>query len=199
MGAVLAGGAGRRIGGGKAVIRLAGRPLILYPARTMSSVVRDVAIVAKSDTLLPAAAELDGIRVLTEPDEPRHPLVGIVHALAAAGGRPVLICAGDMPFVTAAALEELAGADPRGAPAVIASGGATGGSGGSQPLLGCYQAEAAPLLAAAAREATASTRAVVAALGPRVVELSDPETLFNVNSAEDLARAEARLAGVSRT
>jgi molybdopterin-guanine dinucleotide biosynthesis protein A len=194
MGAVLAGGAGRRIGGSKAVVRLGGRPLILYPARTMSGVVGDVTIVAKSDTVLPAAEELDGIQVLTEPDEPRHPLVGIVHALAAAGGRPVLICAGDMPFVTAAALAELARADPGGAPAVIAAG-----ADGSQPLLGCYQPEAAPLLAAAAREATASMRATVAALGPRMVELSDPWALFNVNSAEDLARAEARLAAITRT
>jgi molybdopterin-guanine dinucleotide biosynthesis protein A len=194
MGAVLAGGAGRRIGGSKAVVRLGGRPLILYPARTMSGVVGDVTIVAKSDTVLPAAEELDGIRVLTEPDEPRHPLVGIVHALAAAGGRPVLICAGDMPFVTAAALAELARADPGGTPAVIAAG-----ADGSQPLLGCYQPEAASLLAAAAREATASMRATVAALGPRMVELSDPWALFNVNSAEDLARAEARLAAITRT
>jgi molybdenum cofactor guanylyltransferase len=186
MGAVLAGGVGRRIGGGKAGVQLGGRPLILYPLRAMREVVRDVTIIAKPDTVLPSREVLGEVRVLREPPEPRHPLVGIVHALHAARGRSVLVCAADLPFVTAAALAELVSSDRRGAPAVIATG-----PGGPQPLLGCYQPEAALLLQAAAREATAPLRRAVAAIGPRLVELpGDEDLLFNVNSPEDLRRAE---------
>jgi molybdopterin-guanine dinucleotide biosynthesis protein A len=185
MGAVLAGGLGRRLGGDKAVALLAGRPLIAYPLAAMRAVVADVTIIAKPDTVLPGAGVPGGVRVLREPAEPRHPLVGIVYALRAGDGRPVLICPADLPLVTAEVLAELASADPGGAPAVVAVGPGRG----LQPLLGCYRPEAAGLLEAAAREATAPVRATVAAIGPR--ELTVPaEVLFNVNTAADLARAE---------
>ncbi len=189
MGAVLAGGLGRRLGGDKAVASLAGRPLIAYPLEAMEAVVADVTIIAKPDTVLPAPDDLGGVRVLREPAHPRHPLIGLLHALRAANGRPVLVCPADLPLVTAGVLAALAGADPGGSPAVVA----TAPGRGLQPLLGCYRPEAAALLEAAAREAAAPVRAAVAAIGPR--ELAVPaEVLFNVNTAEDLVRAEALLA-----
>jgi molybdenum cofactor guanylyltransferase len=189
MGAVLAGGLGRRLGGDKAVASLAGRPLIAYPVEAMRAVVTDVTIVAKPDTVLPSADVLGAARVIREPAQPRHPLVGVLHALRMAGGRPVLVCPADLPLVTADVLAELANADPAGAPGVVA----TGPDRGLQPLLGCYRPEAAPLLEAAAREATAPVRVAVAAIGPRELAVST-EILFNVNTAEDLARVEAVLA-----
>jgi molybdopterin-guanine dinucleotide biosynthesis protein A len=180
------------MGGEKAVVTLAGRPLIAYPLAAMSAVVRDLTIVAKVDTVLPAAGELGAVRVVREPSEPRHPLVGIVHALRAAAGRPVLVCAADLPFLTADVLRELAQADPCGAPAVIAAGA----GGALQPLLGCYRPEAAPLLEPAAREAVAPVRAAVAAIAPRRLEVP-ADVLFNVNSPEDLARAEELVAAAA--
>jgi molybdopterin-guanine dinucleotide biosynthesis protein A len=190
MGAVLAGGVGRRLGGDKAMAMLGGRRLIAYPVAAMAAVVADVTIIAKPDTVLPPAGELGGVRVLREPAEPRHPLVGIVHALRAAGGRPVLLCPADLPLVTSAVLAALASADPRGAPAVVAIGGA---GRGVQPLLGCYRPEAAELLDAAAREAVVAARAAVAAIGAREVAVP-ADVLVNVNTAEDLVRVEALLA-----
>ena len=190
MGAVLAGGLGSRLGGDKAMALLSGRPLISYPVRALRAVLTDVTIVAKPDTALPAAAELGPVRVLREAAEPRHPLVGLVHALRAGEGRPVLICPADLPLVTVAVLAELAQADPGGAPAVVARGEARG----LQPLLGCYRPEAAALLEEAARQATAPVRAAVAAIGPRELVVADA-VLFNVNTAEDLDRAAALLAG----
>ena len=93
--------------------------------------------------------------------------------------------------MTARALAELAAADPEDAPAVVATGPR-----GLQPLLGCYQPEAAALLGPAAREATAPVRQAVSAIGPRLLELTAGAelVLFNVNSPEDLSRAEAILA-----
>jgi molybdenum cofactor guanylyltransferase len=109
IGVILAGGSGRRIGGSKATVQLAGTPLIAYPLRALREAFSDVAIVAKTDTQLPG---LPGVTVWIEPNEPRHPLVGIMQALALAEGRPVLVCAADLPFVTRELVAELAAADP---------------------------------------------------------------------------------------
>jgi molybdopterin-guanine dinucleotide biosynthesis protein A len=188
IGVLLAGGQGRRLGGGKALAKLAGRPLISYPLAAMRAAVRDVVIVAKPDTELSAVQE--GAEVWREPAEPRHPLVGIVYALSRAAGRDVLVCAADLPFITAAALGQLARADADGAAAVIA----TAPGSGLQPLLGRYRALCGVLLAAEAREGTAPVRDVVTALEPRLVELDDSALLFNVNSPADLEAAEAILA-----
>jgi molybdopterin-guanine dinucleotide biosynthesis protein A len=186
IGVLLAGGRGSRLGGAKALAPLGGRPLICHALAALRGAVGEVAIVAKPDTELP---EIAGVAVWRESAELRHPLVGIVHALACAHGRPVLVCAADMPFVTRELLAALAAADPAGAPAVVA----TSAERGLQPLLGCYQPEAGALLAEAAREGTAPVRRVVSGLGSRLFEVSDPQVLFNVNSAEDLAAAEALL------
>ncbi|HEY3727005.1 MAG TPA: NTP transferase domain-containing protein [Solirubrobacteraceae bacterium] len=184
IGVVLAGGLGRRIGGGKPQIELAGQPLIGYPVQALQSVLAEVRVLAKPDTALPA---LPGVEVWTEPAEPRHPLVGIVQALRLAAPRPVLMAAADMPLLTAAAVAELAYAEPAGAPAVVAAR-----DGALEPLLGRYEPSALALLEPAARQAREPLRAAVAAIGPRLIELA-PELLFNVNTAEDLARAEILL------
>jgi molybdopterin-guanine dinucleotide biosynthesis protein A len=192
IGVLLAGGRGSRLGGAKALAPLAGRPLICHPLAALRGVVGDAAIVAKPDTELPS---LSGVAVWREPATPRHPLVGIVHALACAAGRPVLVCAADMPFVTPEVLAALAGTDPAGAPAVVA----TSADRGLSPLLGCYQPAAGPLLAPAAAAGTVAVRRAVTALSPRLLEVADPNVLFNVNSAADLAAAEALLAGRRRS
>ncbi len=186
IGVLLAGGRGSRLGGAKALAPLGGKPLIYHALAALRGAVGEVAIVAKPDTSLPP---LKDVSVWREPAEPRHPLVGIVHALSCADGRPVLVCAADMPFVTHEVLVALAAADPGDAPAVVA----TSADRGLQPLLACYQPEARALLAGAAREGTVGVRAAVAALGPRELVVTDELALFNVNSAEDLAAAEALL------
>jgi molybdopterin-guanine dinucleotide biosynthesis protein A len=183
VGAILAGGRGRRIGGDKALIELGGRPLVQWPLRAMQQAVGDVIVVAKPDTTLPALA---GVIMWREPAEPQHPLVGIVAALRAARGRSVLVCAADIPFVSVASLRGLAGADAQRAAAVVAV--KRGGEGALQPLLARYEPGALALLEAAVGE-DAPLRATVEALG--VVRFEVPAIdLFNVNTPEDLARAE---------
>ena len=193
VGVVLAGGRGQRIGGDKAVVSLAGRPLLSYPVRAMLGALDQVVVVAKPSTVLPPLAD---VAVWEEPEQPSHPLVGIAEALRRADGRWVLVCAGDMPFVPVSLLASLAASadvvdrDPAGASAVVAASA----RGALQPLLGCYGPSCLARLAAAAQEAVAPARAVVEALGPLVVPVTDPRALFNVNSAEDLREAEALLA-----
>ncbi|HEY5188801.1 MAG TPA: molybdenum cofactor guanylyltransferase [Solirubrobacteraceae bacterium] len=186
VGVILAGGRGRRLGGSKATVELGGRPLIMWPLAAMRAAVADVAVVAKPDTQLP---DLDGVAVWREPGQPSHPLVGIVHALARSGGRSVLVCAADLPFVTPAALRRLAGAEAGDAPAVIAAH-----DGAAHPLLGRYEPACARLLVAAADEGSLPMRRVLSAIGARELEC-DEHTLFNINTPQDLERAQAHLAG----
>lgn len=185
IGVVLAGGLGRRIGGSKATVELCGRPLIWYPLKALQRALQDVAVIAKPDTELPG---LPGVTVWIEPQTPRHPLVGIVQALALAANRPVLICAGDLPFLTAKLIGQLARCDPGGATAVIAAWG-----GEIQPLLGCYQPRSLELLRDAATRAAMPVREAVEGIGPRVFEVDDPEVLFEVNAPDDLLQAAAML------
>jgi molybdenum cofactor guanylyltransferase len=177
IGAILAGGAGRRLGGAKAARMLGGKPLAAYPAAALAQVCDRVAIVAKPDTELPG---LEGVeRWIDEPLGPQHPLTGIVYALERASGEPVLVCAADMPFVTVSALEELAATK---ATAIAVAGGVL------QPVLGLYTPDVLPALIAA--EPDAPLTRTVEALGPVLVELA-PELVRSIDTPEDLANAEA--------
>ena len=185
IGVILAGGQGRRMGGSKLTVALRGEPLINYPLRAMRAALRDVAVIGKPDLDL---APTPGVMIWIEPEEPRHPLIGVIEAIALAGGRSVLVCAADLPFVSPELIRLLASTDPQGAPAVIASAGS-----GTQPLLGLYRPQAAGLLAAAVGMQHAPTRQTVAGIGPLLVQVTDERELFNVNSPDDLLLAAAML------
>jgi molybdenum cofactor guanylyltransferase len=186
IGVALAGGVGRRIGGDKAIVELEGRPLLHYPLNVLRAVLDDVAVVAKPSTVLPG---LDAdIAIWLEAEEPRHPLAGIVHALRCARGRPVVVVAGDMPFVTRSLVASLARERARGAVAVVPRA-----AGELQPLCARYDPRA--LTALAAGDFAAPLRDVVAGLSPRIVEWPDDEPFFNVNHPEDILQAAALLDG----
>jgi molybdenum cofactor guanylyltransferase len=182
VGVVLAGGAGRRLGGRKAVAELAGRPLISYPLDALRSVLAQVVVVARADSVLP---ELE-VPLWLEPDGPRHPLRGLTYALRRAAPSPVLVCALDLPLVSPGLVRALAAADGGGAPAVIARA-----AGRLQPLLGRY--EQAALDALEGFEPDARVTALVASLGPEILDVQDAEQLLNVNTAGQLAALQARI------
>ena len=182
IGAVLAGGAGRRLGGrSKAAVMLGDRPLVSFPLAALGSVCERVAVVCKPDSDLP---NLKAAERWDEPPEPRHPLTGILHALERAGG-PVLVCAADMPYVTGDACRTLLAAAGTGGPAVVAVS-----EGVLQPVLGLY----APAALGALRDAPADAplTATLEALDPVRVALP-PAIVRSVNTPEDLAEAEDAL------
>jgi molybdenum cofactor guanylyltransferase len=185
IGVVLAGGAGRRLrrnGRGKAVEPLAGRPLAAYPAAALAAVCEQVVVVCKEDTALP---ELPGVERWNEPAEPRHPLTGIVHALERAG-EPVLVCAADMPLVTAEAFRSLLTVAARSdSAATVATAG-----GLLQPVLAVYAPAALPSL----RDAPAGSRLTEAVEAIDPVRVALPERLVrSVNTPDDVEAAEAAL------
>jgi molybdenum cofactor guanylyltransferase len=179
IGVVLAGGLGRRMGAPKATAPLGGQPLIAYPLGALGDVCEQVVVVAKRDTELPAGCER-----WDEPDEPRHPIAGIRHALERAG-ETILVCAADMPFVSADVLGLIAGELQPGAKASVAIC-----DGRLEPLLAAYAPDALALLAAAA--ADEPLRRTVESLHPELVKVS-ADVVFNVNTPEDLAEGERRL------
>jgi molybdenum cofactor guanylyltransferase len=188
-GAVLAGGAGRRLGApSKPAAHLAGEPLLAYPVAAVAAVCEHVAVVCKPDTALP---ELDeGVERWDEPAAPRHPVVGIVHALERAGG-PALVCAADMPFVTPDALRTLlaAAGSAHAAVAVAVADGVL------QPVLGLYAPAVLEALRAAPRDAPLT--ATVESINPSRVALP-PAVVSSVNTREDLAHAEDLIRAAAR-
>ncbi len=182
VGVVLAGGAGRRMGGAKPGAVLAGHPLIHYPVAALSSVLGEVAIVAKEDTELPLMA---GVCVWREPAQPRHPLAGIVEALRRAKGRPVVVLACDLPLVTGVQVAALVNASSGGAAVVAAQAG-----GRLQPLCARYEPRALGLLAG--YDPNGRVVEQVARLEPATLDV-EPGVLRNVNDRAGLAEVERLL------
>jgi molybdopterin-guanine dinucleotide biosynthesis protein A len=186
-GAVLAGGAGRRLGGGKPLAPLADRALVLHPLAAVAAVCDRVAVVCKPRTRLPPLPR-GTQRWDDEPLEPLHPLTGIVHALERARG-PVLICAGDMPYVTPDLCRALlAAAGTAGATVALAGGVLV-------PTFGAYRPEVLPRLRRAPADAPLTR--TMEALAPVGVSLP-PAALRSVNTWAELRAAEIELAGSER-
>ncbi len=188
VGVVLAGGRGRRLGGDKAIVELEGRALVHYPIEALHSVCDEVVVVAKRDTLLPSLSGSANLWI--EPDEPRHPLVGVAHALGLSAGRPVLVVAVDLPLVDAAVLRAIVSADAAPGATVVAPRA----YGRLQPLCALYRPEA--LAAGLNRfDPSARTIEVVEALGVHVVEGLDETAFLNVNAPEDVLQASILVRG----
>jgi molybdenum cofactor guanylyltransferase len=179
---VLAGGAGKRIGGDKATVELAGRPLLSYPVAVLRRVCDQVVVVAKQDTAMPP---LDGLaEVWIEPDEPRHPLAGVLHALRLAGDRDILVLACDMPLVPEELLRALLAA-ASGPGAVACCGGIV------QPLCACYGPQSLPGIEHF--DPSARMTDVIESLGVVHVDWEDEDALISINAPEDLIRAQTLL------
>lgn len=184
IGVVLAGGRSRRMGAPKPAAPLAGRPMVHWPLASLAGACDRVAVVCKAGSEL---GELPaGVERWHEPEERRHPVAGIVHALERARAE-VLVCGADMPFVglpEVGALLHAAAASP-GAAAVVATA-----SGRIQPVFGVFRPAAlAPLRAAAADAPLTRT---VEALAPEVVALS-AAALRSVDTPEELRAAQREL------
>lgn len=180
------------MGGSKAGVLLDGRPLISYPMAALREAGLDPFVVTKRDRPVEAIPGLGGVPVIVEPDEPRHPLLGVLKALRHAGGRPVIVVGCDLPLLPPAFLRWLA--EHPGGTVVPRVGGYL------QPLAARYGPGAAVAVKRGV-ELGSSVTGVVTGLGPAVVEapelcrFGEPEKIFtNVNTPEDLSAVEGLLA-----
>ena len=186
--AILAGGAGSRLGGApgsKASVELAGRPLASYAVAAARLAGLAPVIVAKDSSRLPSL----GCPVVTEPAEPQHPLTGILTALEQYG-EPLVVVACDVPLVPSELLAELGHRRARFAMPIHPR---------PQPLVARYTPGLIPRLRRALddRAPLVEVAEQLGGDGLRAQELrsyGDPEVMFdNVNTPADLRRVTARL------
>jgi molybdopterin-guanine dinucleotide biosynthesis protein A len=184
--AILAGGAGTRMGTPKAAVELAGRPLISYPIAAARLAGLAPFVVAKRGSELP---ELD-CPVVIEPDEPTHALTGIVSALERTGA-PLVVLACDLPLVPPELIAELGHRR---------AGFAMPDYPRPQPLVARYTPGLLPQLRAGLAESRSLTEVTGELGGDGLSErelrgFGSPEQIFaNVNDRDELTRMEATLA-----
>jgi molybdenum cofactor guanylyltransferase len=183
-GAVLAGGASRRMGRDKALVEAPdGRALVLVGVDALLAAGASEVVVVGGDE-----RTLRGLGVRWVPDlhPGEGPLGGILTALDATDAALVVVMACDMPGVGAAvpsALVAALAASP-GSGAAVATVGDR-----EQPLTACWRREVAgPLLRAAFAAGERAPRKVLPVLGVVRVEGLPVAQLIDVDSPEDLRR-----------
>ena len=179
----------------KAIVELAGRPLVARIAATVGSAGLEPVVVAKPDSRA-AGARLPGAQPSRASRATRSP--ASLAALDASAGRGVVAIACDMPLVPA-----------RAARLARPAGDATAGGRvrGRRPARAAARALRAAASEPLARSLAAGEpmREAVAALDPQVIgerelaRFGDPERIFfNVNTPGDVAAAERLLSGRGR-
>jgi molybdenum cofactor guanylyltransferase len=197
---MLAGGLGSRLGSNKPLQRIAGKPLICHVFERVTGLSDEVLVViarnASSDDFVKVLP--DYVKVINDDREGKSPLIGIATALRAIKSSYAVILTCDIPFVNSQAIELLLkraenvdAAVPRWR------------TGQLEPLQAVYYRESTlDKIEQILREGGLSAADMVKRLA-RVVFVSvedeigtvDPDlrTFFNVNTREDLAKAERTL------
>lgn len=190
LGAVLAGGEGRRFGAPKADVTLGGVSLVRRAVRALQPVVEDVVVVS-------SRAVVDApVDVVPDAREGVGPLGGLQAALDLAAERGldgVLVLACDLPLVEAPLLRRVARSlGDRTAAAPEREGG------GVEPLCAVYRVALADVLRARPMSSDRSVHAFFRDVGGEAVPLAEldavPEDFLNVNTPAHRARAESVLA-----
>jgi len=181
---VLAGGEGRRMGGGKPLRMLEGRPLIehaLEIARCQSSL---VAVAVQSPAQVDHRSD---VVLLPDAPQPRGPLAGLVSALAFAercGEDVVLTLPCDAPRLPADLGHRLLnGLGPRDQVAMAQSNGRL------HPVCAVWRVSVRPVLDAYLVSGRASLKGLASLAGMAVVDWGSlsPDPFVNLNTLQDLA------------
>ena len=192
LGVLLAGGRGARMQSPKpkALVMCAGRSLLARALATLEALCDPVVVVAPADMQLPVPpaqriADLPGVE---------GPFAGFVAGMGSRRFEEALVLAVDMPLVTPALLTAVRSRRGEAAAVLPAPGGVP------QPLAAWYAPCAFPTLAAALAAGERSISRAVMSLSPMLLadaELAAMpgglEAWLNVNTPDDLARAEQRI------
>lgn len=196
LGLVLAGGEGRRLGGAdKALVPLAGRPLLAHVLARFEPQVEGCAVSANGD---PSRFAGWGLPVLAdEAPGGQGPLAGVLAGLdwaAAEGAEMLVTVAVDTPFLPPDLVPRLIlAAEGMAAPLAVAAA-PLGGELRRHPACALWPVALREDLRAALRQGTRKLGGWAAEMGARQAFFPSGEAaFFNVNRPEDLARAEAML------
>ncbi len=180
------------MGAEKALLALAGRPLIGHVVERLRPQVAELFINANGD-----AARFQGLGCAVVADEAgaelAGPLSGVSAAIAFARRRGFSLLATapcDAPFLPRDLVARLAAAmAATGAPVAVAESAR-----GLEPMFALWRERATSEIAAEFARGEASPRAVMARLGAVRVVFTPDDAFANLNSPEDFAAAEARMA-----
>ena len=194
-GFVLAGGRSSRMGRDKALLEIAGLPLVVRAVRGLEPLVQSVGVIAPTASL----ASL-GLRVVPDDYPECGPLGAIATALVHAKQPWNLIVACDMPYLSKAWLEYLIDRALSSDAQVLLPESAYAGNPLPEPLCALYHQRAAATICAALER---GVRKIMDGLaGLKIVRVSPTESkpfdteglLFqNLNSMEDYEAARTRI------
>ncbi|MBN2808679.1 MAG: molybdenum cofactor guanylyltransferase [Deltaproteobacteria bacterium] len=183
-GAVLAGGRARRFGGqDKTQLKVGQQSLLTRTLAILDSFCAETMI---SSNTLP---QLEGRRVIADRQKGQGPLGAIYSCLLAASHPHLLIVAGDMPFITAAALTKL-WYEKEDFDVILPQS-----PDGLQPLAGIYKQSCIAGIGRQLQNNNFKIRGFFAEVRVKVVTCSDfpdiypDNTFLNINSPDDLQRA----------
>ena len=192
-GFILAGGQSSRMGCDKALLEIAGVPLLVRTARLLEPRVPGVTVIGP-----PERYAALGLRVVPDDRAGLGPLGGIATALRISSSEWNLVVGCDLPYLTGDWLDWLiARARASPADAVVPESAR-----GLEPLCAIYRARCAPALAAALARGVRKASDAVAALAMEKVTVGQWKAfeaggaLFqNLNTPDDYQQARARLEG----
>ena len=192
---ILAGGKGNRIGGDKPLIRLGGKELILHVCEAVEEISDELVVVVNrsEDIELYERILPEGVELTTDIGGGGGPLVGACSGLRRVRSEYALILPCDTPFVSLPVLKYLAERS-KGFDAAVPRWP----NGYTEPLHSVYRVEASIRVC---RETMTESNFRISGMISRLrtmyvpveeVRNLDPEllTFFNVNSQEDLKKAE---------
>lgn len=187
----MAGGRATRLGGvRKTMVHVGGRPILARIVEQLGPLADEhLALVHDADVPAP-----EGVRLLVDTHAFQGPLPALAHALAVATGDVCIVVAGDMPFVSNAVFRYMLRLQQEHDAAVVV------------PYIGGHiesmhtvlrRLDLLDVIGAAQRAGEQRLFKVFESLNPRYIDEAelraiDPDllTLFNVNSPDELARAE---------
>lgn len=189
---LLAGGEGRRIGGGKPLRLLGGRTLLARALEAAAGWSDTVAVAVRDPG---QASGLGNAQLVLDDPAIEGPLGGLASALRFARGRgrdAVLTLPCDMPFLPNDLLQRLSAAMGDRNAAIAASGGSL------HPVCGLWRTAALAALPEHAASGGRSLRGFAKAVGYAEMDwpTAPADPFFNVNREEDLARAARLLKGL---
>jgi molybdopterin-guanine dinucleotide biosynthesis protein A len=192
--AIQAGGRSERIGRDKALVPLAGRPLIVHVLERAAPLGDEVLVTTNS----PDAYAFLGVRLAADERPGAGALAGLQTALRAARHEVVLVLACDLPFVCVPLLEYMIGLSAQ-ADAVVPRW-----RGELEPLHAVYRRTCLPAVDLALAEGRRRMISFLPAVRSTILEepqvaAFDPLglTFFNINTPGDLQTAERMLAAAT--
>lgn len=192
---ILAGGRGTRLGREKISLVIAGQPLLERLAARLSTLGGEVILVLAQDQQMPTRPLPAGVRAVHDLHPDKGPLGGIYAGLRESADRYAAVVACDMPFLNVELLRYMMGL-ASGFDAVVLRP-----HGRIEPLHAVYAKDCLGSIETILGEPKPRVGRLVERVKARFVEDEeiarfDPERLswFNINTPEDLRRAEALMA-----